>query len=638
MDRSEPSLVPEWLKGNSVGTSTGGSSHHQHHPHFSSLASDYSDSSVVSRHHRSGFSDRRSSFGNRRSLTNNREGPDRQCFERENLFNSNPYASFRRSSSFRAYESSECNNEVDHGKEHYTGGHGNSREAFDGSQRRSSVGTARIERESILRRSRSAVCNRYSENGDKKYSTDLQSPASPLISCGISNNMQKAVFEKNFPSLKAEERQGIIYSNPANVRGVIASSAALRQEQILAGESQDAPVVNGSPSSTNRPSSIIQQQSASSSLASNKSPIPSLGGLNMAEALIQNPPKPRMSQPSGDSQKIEEWELKQSRQLIPVTPSMPKNMGLSSSERFKTKSLRSTESIASGKGQSSVPSHLVNSARMSQGAKLLVLKQGRETSCVSSKINGNTAIKSGNSNNSSGTTTDGNGSSNLMSIKKKVIADQKLINLNSSINGVCLRANDTNSQPEEKKTVAQVQQNRNDFFKALRRKASENLQTISPQEVSNSPEGENNDLPNQGLQPFTPDVQDACKSFVENNIEGSDKGSNKTNKSGDNKIIETEKIQSNGFISADVRQEFKNETETSCSGYSSGVSVNVGSEEEEAAFLRSLGWEENAADGEELTEEEINAFYQEHMRRMAAKNVIKENRTLWNLRLAKTEK
>jgi hypothetical protein len=33
------------------------------------------------------------------------------------------------------------------------------------------------------------------------------------------------------------------------------------------------------------------------------------------------------------------------------------------------------------------------------------------------------------------------------------------------------------------------------------------------------------------------------------------------------------------------------------------------SEEEEAAFMRSLGWEENA-EGSELTEEEINAFYQ----------------------------
>jgi len=34
-------------------------------------------------------------------------------------------------------------------------------------------------------------------------------------------------------------------------------------------------------------------------------------------------------------------------------------------------------------------------------------------------------------------------------------------------------------------------------------------------------------------------------------------------------------------------------------------------DEEEAAFLRSLGWEENSDEDEGLTEEEINAFYQE---------------------------
>ncbi|KAJ7524582.1 hypothetical protein O6H91_17G020800 [Diphasiastrum complanatum] len=35
-------------------------------------------------------------------------------------------------------------------------------------------------------------------------------------------------------------------------------------------------------------------------------------------------------------------------------------------------------------------------------------------------------------------------------------------------------------------------------------------------------------------------------------------------------------------------------------------------EEEEEAFLESLGWEDNAGEGEALTKEEINAFYQQH--------------------------
>lgn len=39
--------------------------------------------------------------------------------------------------------------------------------------------------------------------------------------------------------------------------------------------------------------------------------------------------------------------------------------------------------------------------------------------------------------------------------------------------------------------------------------------------------------------------------------------------------------------------------------------VILSSEEEEAAFLRSLGWEENDGEDEGLTEEEINAFYRD---------------------------
>ncbi|KAK9002944.1 hypothetical protein V6N11_060518 [Hibiscus sabdariffa] len=44
------------------------------------------------------------------------------------------------------------------------------------------------------------------------------------------------------------------------------------------------------------------------------------------------------------------------------------------------------------------------------------------------------------------------------------------------------------------------------------------------------------------------------------------------------------------------------------------TSTNTSADEEEAAFLRSLGWEENSGDDEGLTEEEINTFYQEYMK------------------------
>jgi hypothetical protein len=65
----------------------------------------------------------------------------------------------------------------------------------------------------------------------------------------------------------------------------------------------------------------------------------------------------------------------------------------------------------------------------------------------------------------------------------------------------------------------------------------------------------------------------------------------------------------NGVIMKEGSNEQLFETEVSANVASGGATA---SEEEEAAFLRSLGWEENAEDGEEaLTEEEISAFYQE---------------------------
>ncbi len=65
----------------------------------------------------------------------------------------------------------------------------------------------------------------------------------------------------------------------------------------------------------------------------------------------------------------------------------------------------------------------------------------------------------------------------------------------------------------------------------------------------------------------------------------------------------------NGLIMQEGPNEQLFKPETLPSVASGGATA---SEEEEAAFLRSLGWEENAEGGEEaLTEEEISAFFQE---------------------------
>ncbi|KAL0288322.1 UNVERIFIED_CONTAM: hypothetical protein Scaly_2734200 [Sesamum calycinum] len=53
-------------------------------------------------------------------------------------------------------------------------------------------------------------------------------------------------------------------------------------------------------------------------------------------------------------------------------------------------------------------------------------------------------------------------------------------------------------------------------------------------------------------------------------------------------------------------------------------------DEEEAAFLRSLGWEENGGEDEGLTEEEINAFYQEYMKKTILGSISKFSAEMLN--------
>eukprot|EP00252_Welwitschia_mirabilis_P005056 TRINITY_DN1546_c0_g2_i2.p1 TRINITY_DN1546_c0_g2~~TRINITY_DN1546_c0_g2_i2.p1 ORF type:complete len:448 (-),score=69.76 TRINITY_DN1546_c0_g2_i2:1074-2417(-) len=447
MDRGEPTLVPEWLKGNSAATH-----HYQHRQHNQPSDVDNSDSCIAYRHRysqsRGGSHDRsydRQNFlSPRKSISN--QGGSGSCDRPTFGSHTNTNTCFRRSSSFRSYESQ------DPGSEFSFRGRGN--------ERRLNVGT-RNESEWTLRRSQSAISSRNFEERDKRNGVDGQSFPNPLISSGLSNNLQKAFFDKNFPSLRGEERQGNIHSKTPTSSSPVSCVSPIAVEgwkSVLA----DAPVMNGCVSSTNGPVSF-----APGSLISSKNQMvaPSTGP-NMAEALTQNPSKPKTQQSSFESQRMEEWALKQSRQLIPMTPSMPKTMGLSPSEKSKLKSLKSSETTVNAKGQVPASSHPINSSRTTQGGKLLVLKSGREIGySYSSKVNGSTPIKLGSSGNASGATADGTGNANLMNLRKKTISDQKLTTSNStSVESICTLNKQPGTVVEEKKPLSQVQQNRSDFF------------------------------------------------------------------------------------------------------------------------------------------------------------------------------
>jgi hypothetical protein len=145
----------------------------------------------------------------------------------------------------------------------------------------------------------------------------------------------------------------------------------------------------------------------------------------------------------------------------------------------------------------------------------------------------------------------------------------------------------------EKKPSSQAQ-SRNDFFKKLSRK---NSSTNPPSAV-----------PDTG--PAVSVLENSDKLVIETATPTSVKLQSRDVLSLDNSVA--------GLLSA-------SRVEMGCNGYPREVSqkclsngevhssphVILYPDEEEAAFLRSLGWEENAGEDEGLTEEEISAFYME---------------------------
>lgn len=132
---------------------------------------------------------------------------------------------------------------------------------------------------------------------------------------------------------------------------------------------------------------------------------------------------------------------------------------------------------------------------------------------------------------------------------------------------------------ERRPSLSQVQ-SRNDFFNLIKKKTSMNNSTVLPDSgpAVSSPTMEKSD---EVVREVISAPASPCAS--ENGGE----------------------MNSNGDSCEEV-QRFSVAGENDMSS-----SATVYPDEEEAAFLRSLGWEENSGEDEGLTEEEITAFYQE---------------------------
>ncbi|GFS41840.1 hypothetical protein Acr_00g0076620 [Actinidia rufa] len=620
MERSEPTLVPEWLRGTGS-VSGGGNSAHQF-----VLSSSQSD--VHSTRNRcskslsnkdtpcSALLDRNSSSSSHRS-------------SRSNGSSKHPYSSFSRS---------HRDKNRDKDKERSVNGDPWDNDVSD------SFGDILISRveKNTLRRSRSLVCRKPGEVltqravDSKNGGSSNHSSSNGLLSGGnIVRNTKKTAFEKEYPSLGTGEKQGgddigrvsspgsstavqcLPFGNPGLIGGEGWTSALAEVPTIIGNNSMP----------TSAQQSVFATPSGASSPTSN---------LNMAETLSQAPPRARTTPQMPDkSQRLEELAIKQSRQLIPMTPLMPKGlwlviwieivrklnfsprgMGLHaywlsanwdlgfdftdgncylvedgypiwlmgavkidtvlSSDKSKPKAAGKTNemNVAAKSVQLSQPhtSQLANQSlrgdapRSSHTGKFLVLKPVRENGISSMGKDVSNSPSNGsrvaNSQVAAApmpppTPLKSPNSSKLSTVERKISA----LSLNSG------------STVEKKSSLSQAK-SRSDFFNLMRKKTSTDTSTV---------------LPDPGVAVSAPTVEESGELV---------KGAS-------------------GPVSSCVNE--------NCSELTSNGAIHEGEEnfclngvvypdEEEVAFLRSLGWEENAGEDDGLTEEEINAFYERCMK------------------------
>ncbi|KAJ8572572.1 hypothetical protein K7X08_009083 [Anisodus acutangulus] len=305
----------------------------------------------------------------------------------------------------------------------------------------------------------------------------------------------------------------------------------------------------------NNNSGLSSLKQASSSGPSSPISSKSTGrGLNMAEAVAKGPPCAKTtSQLSHANQRLEELVVKQSRQLIPL---VAKTLLPNLSDKPRTKVEVQQQTVSS--------SHPVSH---SLSSKLHVFKPTRERSGVNSSLSPNKHRKGPNA---------------LLAVPSSASTQSPANNAASST---------SERKPVgtmvEKKLSSQAR-SRNDFFNLMRKKSTGSSSAINVEGCAVSPSSLHKCGVSEVLTAHDiPQDQDASQSDDSPRVEQS-----------------TEIFSENTSNSA--LSDGKNRTDKSFSK----SDAMFCSEEEEAAFLRSLGWEENDDEGG-LTEEEISAFYRD---------------------------
>lgn len=578
MERSEPSLVPEWLR------STGGGSLSHH------VSSSKTDGPLLAL-------------------------PKRNRNLNSSSYLDAPHSSvLERSSSTNSRRSSSSNGSVKHDKNPYSRSYSNSarnqrskdREKLgvtdtwdsDYSDSLSSIIGGRLEKDT-LRRSQSMISRRPDEFMQRRSITDLRNrghyingSGNGAVSVG-SAGTQKVSFEKDFPLLGSDERPSTPdiarVPSPGLSRGV--QSLSIGTSPLIGCEGwtsalAEVPVVSSNnigSSPSLQPAPCAAGGPPSSVATSSEAGAPN--GLNMAEALVQGPVRPQnVPQQIVSTQRFEELPSVGSKKLIPMTSSIPKSSVLNPSDKLKPKTAaRPNDGVAGPKnGLQQMPSLQLGNQVIRSGSgradglnssssKLLLLKPGREK-VVSPGLKDVSAqtIKSTSAVANSPST----GSSSVASLPFKNPNNLKHSNNERkapaySLNGVQV--------VDKRLSLAQLQ-SRNDFFNLVRKKSMGGTSAASDSGAIVSSVQNSGDEKEMASGPAGP-TENGCE------------------------------VNCNGGT-CNLAESFSDQRGSDLSHY------ELIHPEEELHFLRALGWEDEggAGDDEGLTDEEIDAFIQKYMK------------------------
>lgn len=581
MERSEPSLAPEWLKVSSGGSSSSNgsnSSSGNSSLHFG--PSSNSDDRGIGASHRNRLTPSASdhdihralSFGERTSSSSSR----RSTSTNGHLTHGKDNSSHSRSYSFgRTHRDREWNKEPDfHDKERLH----TIKIANGYHDHLDSSGTGRKDRGS-LQRSQSLTARRQNDSWSKKIGNDTRNG---ILSTGtsINNNIHKVSFDKDFPSLGSEEKSDYPISrahspNLLLMNGPTTASIGGDGFRSLLVDMPAVSVSNGSNLLSARPA---PSSPVSTALSSNSS-------LNMAETLAQAPLRARTTpQISVEAQRLEELALKQSKQLIPVTP---KSL-VSSMDKSKQKS-RTGDIAVLTKAATQVLSQPVNNTSRGVPARSDVLRTPQI---------GNFQVLNRDKNGVHSTPKEGPNLSNGSGVKNThgvkaptVVPSRTSGGLNLKIEAKSGVLSTIQNCLLEKKPSPQAQ-DRNEFFNALRKKSSGN-----------------NSSTNQGL-------VSATSSASEDSSETTSFRS------------ECQEIPSSGLDQVSPSSvACGNNPDVNCNGFEDTQNdpfVHIDVLEEELALLQALGWKEDEG-VQAIAEEEKILFYQMYMAPQSTSGAFKAN-------------